>query len=504
MKKIKEYIQEHRFTKDYKVFVACVFYSALVFYPFLTGRQRVHDSYLVEMYAGYRFMINGLFNQGRVISSWFYRVLLFFNPPYTLAMAVSVGASLVFLSMAAYIVFCLVRRYGDVTSRNAYVLAALGALMIFFNVFLLETMLFFENAVMSFGILMAVAAVALALWGGVKGYVLSLICMVISVFCYQPATAFFPPLIALFGGAASNVEITFGSKVVRFMKYAVPAAVVYIVALLSNVIFLQVIPGGDGRFYGETRIFDNISHSITASRYFLQNNWGFLPNYVFSLFLLIFVVALAIYTLRKKNYFALASCVIAFLLIFVASFVILLPMATDRWYIFPRSGVALAGIGGLIIVAIALYAKRINRAVLIAAALFVLIISQRQIDIQINSYANQHLDMMELNVIANKLRDYEEHYGITIQRIYIGYDTPMVWFRSQLNNYNDLTISMWHVSWMPGPFLSYQLGRPFTVLHMTPYDMERIASYRQAHWFTGGRMVFDGETVYLILNNVMW
>jgi len=386
-----------------------------------------------------------------------------------------------------------------------YILAALSGLMLFFNLFILESMLFFESAIMSLGILLAVVSVYFVLHGGIKGYLISLICMVLSVFCYQPTTAFFPPLAVLFLGVM-DTEMdgwnNFWPKLFFFIRNAVPAAIIYTLSLLSNVVFLQLIPGVDGRFYGEARIFENIQRAYFVLRRFGRNNFGFMPDYIFIGFLLVFLFILVFNTIRAKKYLAMLTGMLSFALIFIAALLILLPMATDGWYVFPRSGVAMAGIGGLVLAGISLHSERINRTVVLIAMIFVLLISQRQIDIQLNSYANNHLDRLELALIGERLRAYEAFYGMTIERIYFGYDTPMEWFRPQLNNYGDLTISMWHVDWMPRIFLLHYLNRELQILQMTPEDLERIAEARAAHWFTGGRMVFEDDIVYLILNNM--
>ncbi|MCL2224209.1 MAG: glucosyltransferase domain-containing protein [Defluviitaleaceae bacterium] len=496
MSKVIKNVQSPSIFKEYYVLLIYLFYGFIVFAPFLSGRQRVHDSYLVEIYAGYGFMINGLFNQGRVFSSLLYQALLFLNPPFNLAMAISTGVSIVFLSIAAYIMFYLTKKYAVPSDcRNRDILATIGSLLVFFNLFILESMLFFESAIMSLGILLAVIACALFLRGGIKWYVISLICMILSMFCYQPSSAFFPPLVVLFLGANHQEQIS------RLIKKIFIAALIHGGALFSNFIFLQIF-SYDARFDGEVRIIENISFSINAIVRFGLNHMGFMPNYVFSLFLFVFFCIIIYVCYWQKKPTGFVTILMSFVAIFAATFVLMLPMSTDIWYILPRNGVAMAGIGGMMLLGIVLYSKRVSRIVLAIATVFLLIVSQIQIDIQLNSRANNHLDMLELALIGERLRAYENYRGSPIERIYFGYDSPKTWFRPQLNNYHDLTISMWHVGWMPRPFIWHYLGREVSMRPMSSYDIERIAYARKEHWFTGGRMVFDDGVVYLILNNI--
>jgi len=494
LKKLTIKIKAHSFIKEYMVLIFYLFYSFIVFGPFLSGQQRVHDSYLVELFDNYGFMVRGLFNQGRIISSWFYSALLHINPPYTLAMSISVGASLIFLSLAAYIVFCLIKKFAALEDcRNSYILAALGSLMLFFNLFILESMLFFENAVMSLGILLAVVACALLMRDGIKWYIASLFCMILSMFCYQPSSAFFPPLAVLFLGIKHQNELAL------LIRKILGAALIYGAALFSNFIFLTLI-STDTRFAGEVRLSENFANSVRAFFSFGLNNFGFMPNYVFSLFLFVFMCILTYICIRHKMYKILLASIVAFSVIFITTFTLLLPMASNIWYIMPRSGVAIAGIGGLMIISIATCSKKTRKSTLLVAALFVLIISQRQIDIQKNSYANNQLDMQELHNIVNTIRSYEDYHGLTINHIYFTYDAH-AWQRKTLNNYGDLTIRILQVSWMPEPLLHLYFGRGVSVMPMswvmTQEEIERVSYKRESFWFTNGRIVFVEDTAYI-------
>ena len=484
--------------KDALVFAVFLLYSVLVFGPFLRGEQRVHDSFLVEHYAGYERMISGLFSQGRLISAWFYQVLHFFNPPYTLTMGLSVAVSLVFLSLSAYIVFRLVCQYAVSTEeKSGYVFAALGALMLCFNLFIAESMLFFENVIMSLGILLAIVALALFLRGGRKHCLLGLLALIFSVFSYQPSSVFFPPLVVLFLGARYQPDLR------QFFRRSCLAALAYAIAVLSNVMFL-LLRSTDVRFAGSLRISDNIRHGANALEQFFLNQFGFFRDYVFLLFLISFFGVLILICLRQQMNRALFVSILSVFALLATTMALHLPVASDSWYIAPRSAVAMGGIGGLLLLAIALFARRIKTPMLILALLFTLLLSQKQIDIQQNTYANNQMDLQELSQIVDTIRAYEAYHSIRVTRIYFSYDNPQAWQRESLRNYHDLTVRMLQIPWMPEPLLQINLGRDVTVLYMddnlSPEEIKQITADRQNFWFTSGGLVFDGETVYLFLS----
>ena len=105
------------FKKQYTWLIFIIFYAILIFSPFLRGQQRVHDSFLVEIF-GYRFMTDdifdigfSLFNQGRVFSGMFIIFLDFIDIGFDLAMGISVFLSLIFLSISSFIILYLLEKY---------------------------------------------------------------------------------------------------------------------------------------------------------------------------------------------------------------------------------------------------------------------------------------------------------------------------------------------------------------------------------------------------------
>jgi hypothetical protein len=191
----------------------------------------------------------------------------------------------------------------------------------------------------------------------------------------------------------------------------------------------------------------------------------------------------------------------AFIAVFITNFALLLPMSTGSWYVFPRSSVAIAGVGGLLIICMASCAQKINKWALLPAVLFVLIISYVHSDIQRSNYASNKLDMHELAGIVNIIRSYEEHHEITVTRILFMYEEPHKWQRESVRSYNDLTQSLLQNFWVPEPMLRYFLGDGVIILPMndvmTDAEIERIINLRENFWFTNGFIVFEYDSVYI-------
>jgi hypothetical protein len=386
-----------------------------------------------------------------------------------------------------------------------HIIAAIGALMLFINVFVLETMLFYEGWIMSLGVLAAVFAAIWTVRGGRRGLLFGIGFMMLSVFSYQSSAAYFPPLVILFLFRTEDDK----KRVISFLNKAIIAAGIFTLAVLANMLYMRIV-GSDTRLAGDTRLTENFSLSVKTLADFLRNCFGFMPNYLFLVFIIIFIASVVFYGVRAKRYFLMITTLLAFVVSLVIIFVMMLPVTTTSWYVFPRSGTVLAGSGGVLILAMAILAnknrckvmEKVTVGVIVTATVFALIISQRQIDIQQNHYAARQLDMMELAYMVDTIRAYENYYGIIVSQIYFGYDHPLEWFRPQLNNYNDLTLSLWHVPWLPKHFFAKYLGIPASDRPIDNYKFDPNGSTRYVHWFTRGRIVFDNDIVYIVINNI--
>lgn len=472
-----------------------LFYGFLVFSPFLREHW-VHDTYCISQY-GYNFM-SGLFSQGRVISHFFYKILYFFDPPYSIAMTLSVSASLIFLSVSSFLVFYLINESSvdndDEPDKKTLVLALIGSISIFFNVFILDSLLFLENAVMSFGILLSALSCYCFLRDDRACYFVSLILLVGGVFCYQADIAFFLPLTLIFIGARHRRH-----EIKTCIKKCLLACSFYAVALISNYLFLQAISTTDTRAAGEIDVFTNIKKCLEALGDFFENTFEFLPAHLLSFFVIVLLIIFIVKAIKTKNYLGLTVSVLAFITLIICAILPHVAMASDRWYVMPRSAVAIAGIVGLIMVGLSVFNEKTNVFGLIFCAVFLLIISQTQIDIQKNNYANNKLDEQEILYIVNKIEDYEAENNLIIERVYFVYDQYQTYYRETLNNYQDLTIRIMSVGWMPFPMLERYMGREYPREEISTEDYDRL--FKDKNWdeFRDEQLVFEGRTAYICI-----
>ena len=481
--------------REHKVFFLIFIISGLVFIPFF-GEHWVHDTYLVARY-GYGHMIPRLFNQGRVIASLFQRGLDAVPISYTTAMSISVLLSLVFLSLASYLVYVTAKEHG-VSGKLGAATALIGSAGIFFNLFVVETLMFFESAAVSFGALTAVLAARAVLRGK---YVPAFILAVVSVFCYQAVIAYFLPLVLLFPTDRRK-------KIIAFAVYAT--------ALVTNYGFTRLI-STDARVAGTVNIWANITGCYYEIRSFLSSTLQMTPKFLFFAFIFVFAVIITYQSVSSKKIQPLLRAAVACGALVVCA---MLPhVMMSYFYVMPRSALALAGVGGLLVVAIAQGTGergerreergertgndgcvRVLRVVsLVLAVVFTVIIAGFQLDMQISSIRNNRLDAVEIALAAEEIRKYEAESGFVITHVYLLNDSRTVFFRPDFRKYHDLTIRTLSVSWMVAPHFSDALGRELSDLPTPEGAFERLFAGREWDDFDPEQMVFEDNFLYFCI-----
>jgi len=484
--------------KQYHWFLCTLGYAVLIFSLFLRGQHRVHDSYLIEI-LGYESMFQDLFNQGfslfyqgRVLSGWFYQILAQINPPPTLVLSLSVIASVLFLSLAVFFTLYMCYKYTNLGEKGifAQVLAFLGTIALFFNLFTLEIFLFFENAVMTFSILCAVLAALFFLKSGWRNYIITLLLLLLSIFSYQAGIAYFLPLVVLFEGAKSGYAIK------DTARKTLIAGLIYGLAMAANYTYILLVGPVDARFAGDADFLGNIMGMIAALISVISHNLRFFPRFGHFAFLAVFAILLITLNVKKPKRLLIQA--ISLIALSVAALIPHLPMGS--FYVVPRSAVALGGLGGLMLILIALSAEQSKKLLLIPGILFLLVTSVIHIDAQQNNLTNNHLDHAEIHAIAQRIWEHEAAGGEEITVLHTIRGRPTSFYRPYLRSYGDLTIRVLSVDWMIRHMLQHHMHRSWDPSWAISYDDYLAHPLLETEVRSGtSRLLFDGNVLYLVI-----
>lgn len=465
-----------------------VLLAFLVFSPFL-GEHWTHDSYMISQ-RGYDYSIEGLFNQGRVFSSYFLRLLEAVHMPCGVALTLSVGISLVVLCLASYIVYRMTVEYSIIDESNhlRYFAAVIASTGIFLNLFVIDTFLFYESAIMSLGALCAALSARFFLRGRWRDYICSILLLIAAVFCYQADIAYFLPIVILFLFAKRE---GFEPTLKRFLLAVIFCAI----AMLLNYVFLRITASDDKRVVGDLSFQYNIKQCILTFRDFLVDTLKFTPKYVYFGFGVCFGALFIYDAIRRKSFSQFIPVVLALVSLAGGSMLVHLPMT--YFYVMPRSAVALAGLVPIAALGTVIYTKHGDKLLIALCIVFSLFISQRQIDAQKNNYAANKLDDAELTLISDIVLNYEKKTGIEIKKLYFTDDPHPQYHRKNIGNYGDVTIRILAVPWVVHSRIETYLKRQLEAETMSKEDRSRLYSDNDWDRFNPEQIVFEGDAMYI-------
>ncbi|MDR2166442.1 MAG: glucosyltransferase domain-containing protein [Clostridiales bacterium] len=418
-------------------------------------------------------------------------------------MALSTGASLIFLSLSVFLVMWILFKYAKLEERGilTQILAFIGVISLFFNLFLAETFMFFENAVMALGVLFCVIAACFFITKeGWRRYVYSLVFLILGFFSYQASMAYFIPLIILFSG------IKYDWNLKTLAHRTIFSGLLYSAALLTNYFFILIVNAGGGRVAGGIDFADNVLRMILAFRRIISSSLGFTPRFVFFAALAVLFMIILYKGIKSKRINCLIACIASFAALAFAAMINHLPMTV--FYVHPRSALALAGLGGLMIICMALMPRAspnfIAKPVAIAAFAFLMLISVIHIDAQRNSFANNLLDRVEISAIAQGIWTYEERTGITINLLQTIQGRPVMMHRPYFRDYMDVTVRALSVPWMVHPMISHYMGRmawPWESATHIPYSgfLDHVAPFCYEMKIGENRLFFVEDILYLVI-----
>ncbi len=486
-----ELLHPNKSIKTKGIFILILFYGCIVFSHFLK-MHFVHDTYTISI-GGYGIMVNPLWEQGRPISSLFYYILALLNPPYWLTMYISVILSIAFLAVSAAVIWKIAVEYIEKHNIWHHLFLIISCTSIFFTLFITDLLLFFECSITTLGIMCSALAVYCFLKNDKKSIVLSGFLLIISIFTYQPSIALFIPLCVtfVFKKYEGDIGTIFKKILIVGFLYSIPFLITYI--------YLKANGSTDGRFFGEVSLWENLVHCQEAVAEFFKNNFGFMPNYIFSAFLVYFVLICIINCIRTKTFMNLVCLFIPLAGIIVTALLPHMVIVTNTWYIVPRSAVGLTSIVGIAMLAMSMSFKRIKKHHVIISLLFLLIISTKLLDIGSTMITNNKLDAHELGFISDVIQTYEEQNNITVNTIYFTYDSNPDFHRQGMKAYKDLNLRILSVDWMVRTLINDEMGRNYSRNNMS--DEERNAFFGNTDWHSMSleQFVFVDDALYLCL-----
>lgn len=475
--------------KNIKLF-SVIFIASLLSMTLFLQPHFVHDTY--NFYANDFKPMTDYLGQGRLITYCLTCFLSNFNGiSHYIIQFLSVVLAIVYLSISSCILYRMIEKRIQIKKDYQKLLILVISQMTFFTLYILEWFMFFEVSIMCMGVLFSVIA-AYQLIENNK-YLYATIFYILSVFSYQASIAIGGVLVVLF-----YLYDNKNNKLVKNIKNLIIMFIPYIIALLSNYIYMKMgINGADSRT-GSPDLMYNFIFIIKQSFYYIIKAFNFYP-----MFYIPIIVILILYLIIKLNKDLNINILYILMTMFSLWFLSILPilvMNSNIIYIIPRSIPYISAIMSLGFIMIILYYNEecFKNKLFISLVVITFIVSLFQsINIQSESLKNSTKDIQIVNIILDEIEKYENENNIEVNKIkYITSENVKLSHKGMIQ-YGDISLRALVNNWSAAAIFNYVTDRKFEISNATKKEKENKFLDYEADDFSLDQLLFENDTLYL-------
>ncbi len=441
--------------------------------------------------------------QGRVFSYLYFSLFntLGVTNSFPVQMISTIGA-VIFLSIAVFIIYLIIEKRVIKTNNlwhKAILLITIYGLI--FNIYTTTWLVYFSVIMMALGVLLSTLA---AYFYTTKEkplvkYGLTLLFLVLAVFSYQPSLAL--------GGSIILMVILYenkNKKIMTTIKTLVLAFIPYIVALLSNYIYVRLMNQQSADYrVGDFDIFYNLSFVISDMKNYFIEAYNYFP-FPYLLIITLVAITIIIYSLIKSKEKNKIRTIIYIAITIVGYwFLTILPtlaLKSTSIYILPRTIMYIGGIANFTILILILYNyKKIlnNKLVTTLVIINFAVVTSTILSIQSENLKNSTRDILIGNLIIDEINKYEEESQVLIETIVLVPKEDISLTTSNIKYYGDLTLRGFSLYYTTKPLMMYLTEREFKVIEGTTREAEKYFPGYEADDFEIEQLYFENQVLYI-------
>lgn len=489
----------------HKEWIIYFFAGCILTYPFLIKVHLGGDAYslLSSSYEGYATVF---MRSARVITAMSYHLFSWIHLPYTVLAVASVFVANIFMALACVQFHRLVLTYKTI-KRSDSIIFMLSIIFSFYNFFTMEYFGFMEAYAMCLGIYFVTLSMKFFLYGSKKGYLFSLVFVVLAAFCYQSLLSIYIALLA-FLVYIKNDTIENKKKIMVFLKEGVTAFLFYGISYVLSFIIMKLYTAWTGLVSGKDGAIDIFSNLKNLDDLILDTGRElfryFEPKYFYSVVIALFALNIikAVYNRNLQSIIWLL--LICFLCVFTAFIPnIFLPGSAN--YVAPRMLPSIPMVVGILCLFYLCAFQKDNgyiRDCAVALILCFTVINSLNYNWTLrNANGSYYQDRRHVEAIYDRIRQYESDTGEQITTIYYTKDDYVPYFYSEVEVRNSYTYRMYAYEWITGAAINgFWEGRKFEFVPMEEQDKERLfespINYEEIN---DDEFVFEGNSLYLLL-----
>lgn len=472
-----------------------------VYGPFL-GKHYALDDYLMEANGnqGGFYMQNGRFLSGIILN-----ILTQFKINIVTQQSYFTLLSLFMLAFAVFLVIRLFYELRNEWSIQAFLILCLSSIVSLCHLFMVGWFLFPETVFfMMTGLILSILAVyplreGLNTFGGFKSYGL----LLLAVMFYQAAVAFF----IVFG--MFYIIIKQAHQPVRhIIKRFISFFTVYGLAGLTEVLIIRLFNHPSARTnFNNLNPFDHVRKIVWSLHQKLEStHLGLTPILAFGIIMtgLIGICTFFIWKRSNRSDFSRVTLLLSFGVIssFIATLLPHFLTSASAVDVSPRSIIALMSIPGMVCLFILLYpsfTKKKSMLYIVMGFLIVFFLSNTLLTyfVETSRFATNRLDKEVARMICREISKYEQKTGNIVTRIAYRHDRKPVLSYPGLVSYGNFRAL--GRDWTVIPLITITSGRRFQHTAMPKTVFNQYFKYKNWNYFSVEQIVFQKNTLYLML-----
>ncbi len=491
------------FKENYRVLLISIIYG-LITYSLYFNPHYVHDSYRIYNF-GFLQNLNGFCSQGRLISMYFNILFNFLNISPKVGQMISMFLTIVFLALSCTLTYSSVikrlQRKFKINTKNKIIIL-IASITLFFNVYITEWMMFFESCIIALGCFLSILGMycLLELKGSYKKYVLSSLCFILGIFCYQASIALGGSILVLL-----TILENKDKKLIYIIKKVLINMIPYALALLSNFIFIKLVNmhnTNDIRLTGNIDILYNLKFSIVQINWYFINMFNFPTKYIFAIIIIITFIYYILNVIRyKQNTLQILFILTSLFSLWFLSILPILAMPSDSIYFMSRSVPYIASLFPFLLISIYLFNNDYlkNKLLPIILIIYTIISTLSIIKVTCECLKNNIQDINIAKTIQNEINKYESTSNNTIDTIILVPDNKISLTEKNIPYYGDNTVRAMINDYSVVEIMYFVSKRNYSV--QIEYTDKKIELFGNLEWdsFSIDQLKFENNTLFLVI-----
>lgn len=434
---------------------------------------------------------------GRVVSAALYYIFELINLPYNTLSVLSTIFSVVILGFTINEFINLIKE-NKFNSLN-FILLYFISFILFYNFMNMELFIFMESFVMFLGIYFIVKSIKFFLNEPVKDKLISLLFLILGIFCYQGVLSIYIPLILFF--ILTNKELNIKDKI----KNIFISVIYYGISFVSSFLIIKLVSlftnVTEAKVNG-INLIDNISLIPSLIKETFNNLFGLYSVKVFYLIIIVLIVSILIIKEKHKST-KLINLFLIILSCLIFAYVPNIFMSSSNNYVAPR----MLGSIGIIIPIILLYIitnfkyekSKISKYVIIIIVLF------NFCYLGFNYFKNYRLslktysrDQQYVMNIVEKIDKYEKENDIKIENIYYGRDM-VVYYHYEDGISNGFNYRIQAIDWAFCGYLDSMKEGQYNFYKMSDFEIKEMFGTKNYDEFNIEQLIFEENNLYILL-----